>query len=153
MLDENLVFKDSVFRKATKDGDKYRGTPKKVVRQDRRDLRSRTCGRVNRDLRGFVTRIENTSKEYWSLVRKLAACEKERDIEREKVRILEEIHWEHVRKLYELRGATGTYDRNIVIGVRRGAREEQGFGVHVDVTATKPVNLQEKIFFRKTNIF
>ena len=53
----------------------------------------------------LVLRIKNTSKRYWSLVRKLAACEKERDMEREKVRILEEIHWEHVRELSELRGA------------------------------------------------
>ena len=31
----------------------YRGNFKKVVTQDRRDLRSRICGRVYRDLRGF----------------------------------------------------------------------------------------------------
>ena len=48
----------------------------------------------------LVTRIKNTSKGYWGLVRKLAVCEKERDMEREKVRILEE-------ELYELRGASG----------------------------------------------
>ena len=29
-----------------------------------------------------MTRIKNTSKEYWTLVRKLVACEKERDEER-----------------------------------------------------------------------
>ena len=55
----------------------------------------------------LVTRIKNTSKGYWSLVRKLAACEKERDMEREKVRILEEEHWKLVEELYELRGAPG----------------------------------------------
>ena len=55
----------------------------------------------------LVTRIKNTSKGYWSLVRKLAACEKERDMEREKLCILEEVHWKLVEELYELRGAPG----------------------------------------------
>ena len=53
----------------------------------------------------LVTCIKNTSKGYWSLVRKLAACEKKPDMEREKVHILEGVHWELVEELYELRGA------------------------------------------------
>ena len=53
----------------------------------------------------LVTRIKNTPKGYWSLVRKLAVCEKELDMERKKVGILERIHDEHLKELYELRGA------------------------------------------------
>ena len=53
----------------------------------------------------LVTRVKNASKGYWDLVKKLAMIEEERDelrreldIERKKLGILEEIHWEHVRE-------------------------------------------------------
>ena len=62
----------------------------------------------------LVCRTKETSKRYWSLAKALATIEKERDdlgkeldMERKKVGILEEIHWEHVKELYELRGAPG----------------------------------------------
>ena len=64
--------------------------------------------------KALVTRIKDTSKRYWDLVKKLAVIEKERDelrrkldMERKKVDILESIHDEHVKELYELRGAPG----------------------------------------------
>ena len=50
----------------------------------------------------LVTHIKNTSKEYWTLMRKLAACEKERDEERRAREQTEELLYEE-RKNDELK--------------------------------------------------